>query len=543
MRKTIMRMLYIMTLLFLPSSMQLYAQGLTYNVTVPAGTKACYITGGMNNWSFTEMTRVDDLHYTIVIPEATRAHKYKYSSGPSEKYIEKSATGGNVSNRSYDNDDTVYRWASIYTPTVVEDTIKESIEIYLEKITAYDTTYIYAWDGPSAGEWPGTAMCNDTIVNNVAYYKHTFVSPQTAVNIMFHDGGDNKTIDIKGVTSTTYYRLNSTTGITDVTIVQPGDVVVSPDTITPSDTLTYRVTVPQHTPACYIAGEMNDWGFTTMTKIDDTHYTLSLDNATKAMKYKYTCDTSWSCVETQADGITDIAYRTWSENDTVAEWRKEIDKRFTINNIHYIIITDNQVAVTCQGDNYDTIDNEYTDVVVIPDSVVYNETTYYVTFIEDEAFRDCTTLTSITTPATITAIGKYAFASCTGLTKIQSLATTPPIIESTTFIGVNKTIPLIVPMGCIESYNEAPYWNEFTQIIHEGMLGISDKTTNNNTTITVVAGRLHIDGIDSDAIIHIYNTNGILLYRTTAQSIAHIELPVGIYLIPIYNTTHKVAVP
>ena len=51
--------------------------GITYNVTVPAGTNACYIAGDMNSWSQVEMTKVDDTHYTLTIAEATTTMKYK----------------------------------------------------------------------------------------------------------------------------------------------------------------------------------------------------------------------------------------------------------------------------------------------------------------------------------------------------------------------------------------------------------------------------------------------------------------------------------
>ncbi|MBO7291930.1 MAG: lipoprotein, partial [Bacteroidaceae bacterium] len=38
-------------LLFFCAMFALSAMALTYNVTVPAGTNACYIAGDMNGWS------------------------------------------------------------------------------------------------------------------------------------------------------------------------------------------------------------------------------------------------------------------------------------------------------------------------------------------------------------------------------------------------------------------------------------------------------------------------------------------------------------
>ncbi|MDD4990946.1 MAG: leucine-rich repeat protein [Paludibacter sp.] len=91
----------------------------TYNVTVPPATKACYIAGEMNNWSFTPMTMVDNTHYTITIPGANPATHYKYCSGPAWKYVEKAADGSELPNRAYTPNDVVASWASVYDPTMV----------------------------------------------------------------------------------------------------------------------------------------------------------------------------------------------------------------------------------------------------------------------------------------------------------------------------------------------------------------------------------------------------------------------------------------
>ena len=91
--------------------------GVTYNVTVPAGTKACYIAGEMNGWSQQEMTKVDETHYTITIAEATTAMKYKYCSGPDWAYVEMQADGvTDVQDRTYAANDVVEAWKAVYEP-------------------------------------------------------------------------------------------------------------------------------------------------------------------------------------------------------------------------------------------------------------------------------------------------------------------------------------------------------------------------------------------------------------------------------------------
>ena len=89
---------------------------LTYNVTVPAGTNACYIAGEMNSWSHVEMTKVSDTHYKLEIAGATQAMKYKYCSGPDWAYVEKTATGEELQDRTYSANDVVAAWAAVYDP-------------------------------------------------------------------------------------------------------------------------------------------------------------------------------------------------------------------------------------------------------------------------------------------------------------------------------------------------------------------------------------------------------------------------------------------
>ncbi|MBQ9677657.1 MAG: leucine-rich repeat domain-containing protein [Prevotella sp.] len=60
----------------------------------------------------------------------------------------------------------------------------------------------------------------------------------------------------------------------------------------------------------------------------------------------------------------------------------------------------------------------YNGDVVIPQTVIYNETTYNVTSIGISAFEYCNNLTSITIPNSITHIYNSAFQGCTSLNKV-----------------------------------------------------------------------------------------------------------------------------
>ena len=95
---------------------------------------------------------------------------------------------------------------------------------------------------------------------------------------------------------------------------------------------------------------------------------------------------------------------------------------FKVGDIYYTIIsnTDFTVAVTYG-------DSKYSGKITIPETITYNEKTYSVTSIGNQAFRDCY-VTSVTIPNSVTSIGNQAFSGCRHLFSIT-------IPESVTSIG------------------------------------------------------------------------------------------------------------
>ena len=82
------------------------------------------------------------------------------------------------------------------------------------------------------------------------------------------------------------------------------------------------------------------------------------------------------------------------------------------------------------------------------------------------SFLNCTSLDSlIFIGEGIESIGDSAFSHCTQLAKISLQDTLPPIIEAHTFEGVDRSIPIYVPLGSSKRYKEAPYWCEFQNFI------------------------------------------------------------------------------
>ena len=98
------------------------------------------------------------------------------------------------------------------------------------------------------------------------------------------------------------------------------------------------------------------------------------------------------------------------------------------------------------------------------------------------AFSWCSSLTSVTIGESVTSIGKSTFYECSKLASMTCEAITPPsfINSRYTFYGVSKSIPVYVPCGCVEAYNTAGAWGNFTNI-QEPLLEYSIEVYVNDT--------------------------------------------------------------
>ena len=91
-----------------------------------------------------------------------------------------------------------------------------------------------------------------------------------------------------------------------------------------------------------------------------------------------------------------------------------------------------------------------------------------VTKIGDEAFRDCTGLTSIEIPNSITLIGEYAFSGCTGLKeihfRIEHLSGAQ--LDDLIFDNIEKSqVSVYVPISAEYEYRNHPLFHDFKEII------------------------------------------------------------------------------
>ncbi len=116
----------------------------------------------------------------------------------------------------------------------------------------------------------------------------------------------------------------------------------------------------------------------------------------------------------------------------------------------------------------------------------------------------------------------------------------PPLIESSTFNGVDKTTcELNIPINSKIEYQSADYWKDFLNINEADFAGIEEITIDKDVTVTVKNGNIIVNGLDVNVTIEVYNTSGQMMYCGTETSIS-VATP-GIYIVKVQNKTFKVA--
>ena len=160
---------------------------------------------------------------------------------------------------------------------------------------------------------------------------------------------------------------------------------------------------------------------------------------------------------------------------------------FSVDGLCYDIISANTVQVV------KPTSGKYTGDITILERVIYDEQTYKVVAIGDNAFQganqvtsvtlpltgitsiggwafnDCTGLTSFTLPASVTSIGEKAFYFCDNLHDLYVCATDPAAYNpgymafSKIHYGSHKCT-LHVPTGCTAAYAADPTFSVFTQV-------------------------------------------------------------------------------
>lgn len=353
--------------------------GLTYNVTVPMGTSACYIAGDMNGWTFTEMTKVDNTHFTITIAGATTTMTYKYCSGPAWEYVEQDAYGSEISNRTYSTNDVVESWANIYQPLPTtpasdyhnfEDV---SLNAQWQFIQSGQTNY---WTiGTGAGS--ASAGSNALYITNDGYnysYTNNSVSVSWAYIPVELETSDTISFYWKGTAESSYDNMR---------------VYLYPENSLPTAGSSTASNDAVQVTSTYLCGQ-SSWQYFTGTPGVAGRYNL-------CFMWKNDASSGSMPIAVDEIRISQMTVPALPENQCGENL--------------YWAYNNGTLTISGSGAMYDSHELlSYRQQSWFPDAVTAVSLPRGLTHIGATAFADCSNLTSITIPSTVISIGAEAFA-------------------------------------------------------------------------------------------------------------------------------------
>ncbi len=163
----------------------------------------------------------------------------------------------------------------------------------------------------------------------------------------------------------------------------------------------------------------------------------------------FTGVTKSSCTLKVISGTKNLyqAATLWKDFVNIQEMGGTIGTKYTANGLNYKVLDNTKVAVA-QG--------TYSGNISIPAKVTIQDWEYNVSAIGDSAFYNCTSLTNIIIPTSVTLIGDYAFSGCSSLINMN-------IPNSVTSIGHNafsycrSLINMNIPNSVTSIGNQAFY--------------------------------------------------------------------------------------
>ncbi len=172
---------------------------------------------------------------------------------------------------------------------------------------------------------------------------------------------------------------------------------------------------------------------------------------------------------------------------------------FEFNNIYYKHYNNGKaIIVTYKGNYHSEYSDEYIGDIVIPDSVIYNDSVYYVVGVSDSAFHSCSKMTAIKLPKRVSFINNSAFYNCSSLTNI-TLSDSLKWLGMSTFYGCSNLIDINLPdtghditLDTSSFKNSAWYNNQPDGVLYLGNYCIGVKGVLQTENITIKPGTKHI---------------------------------------------------
>jgi len=340
-----------------------------FNVTVPEGTNACYMVGNFNSWNNVgkKCTMVDATHYSITLDESTfdiyqtvqitlANLEYKFLSGSGDwAYVEKDATGAEISNRKFTaspTTDIVVKWASVWKdvpPIPGYQTI--DVLVPAGTFVCYIVGNFNSWAGPTApADSCKMVQVGETNPDGTKIFeKKVFTTDANKLAYHFCAGPDWA------------FEQSDPTGdfhFPDVNvIVNAWKKVFDPSTV---GDVTVIATIPSSSaPRVWIQGGWNGWSWSTpqeMTKNSDGTFSYTIKSiASTEYKLYNRLDSKWegfveadsTGVERKNRSVTATPGSAITEKITVIGWKQAFDTKVTevSNDNHRIYINGTMIVV------------------------------------------------------------------------------------------------------------------------------------------------------------------------------------------------------
>ena len=188
-----------------------------------------------------------------------------------------------------------------------------------------------------------------------------------------------------------------------------------------------------------------------------------------------------------------------------------ISQTFTANGLVYNITSATTVEL---GDN-----SAFTGDAIIPATVSYSSTTYNVTAIGYEAFNNCTGLTSVIIPDSVTSLVASAFYSCPGLTSVT-------IPDSVTTIG-NQALYNCPGLTSVSIGNSVTSIGLYA-FAYSGITSITIPGTVNSIKSSAFANCSGLTNVRADVVDPASITLGTIVYGgSTPVTTATLTVPPG----------------
>jgi len=205
-------------------------------ISVAMWAEQTYCYSGQGNgkaWAKTAMTVSVDGFYEYYHITSTTTHQFKIGTESDQwaynyTYVSAGFNGTDVTQIGDYGHDNCYCWKGsehyilVYYPnttintsnkpkicastTLPDNTPAEDITMYFVNVPEWETVKAFVWPatGNAYKEWSGEAMTKtETKVNGYDVYSYTF--PSNYVNIIFNDGGSNKTADLAWTANKPYF--------------------------------------------------------------------------------------------------------------------------------------------------------------------------------------------------------------------------------------------------------------------------------------------------------------------------------------------------